>query len=104
MVLKIKVMSKKTEKSAKKTQKTNVVTMPMAYRYAAGIDISDKEHGVAAGENICVGGCKKIRSYHMRLTISGSMALKGTRLKRLLWKAPVFTGNLTIVLWPNSLF
>lgn len=43
-------MSKKTEK---KTEKQNIVTMPLVNPYAAGIDISDKEHVVAVPEHVC---------------------------------------------------
>ena len=43
-------MSKKT---SKKTEKQNIVSMPLVNAHAAGIDISDTEHVVAVPENIC---------------------------------------------------
>ena len=43
-------MSKKT---SKKTEKQNIVSMPLVNAHAAGIDVSDTEHVVAVPENIC---------------------------------------------------
>ncbi|HEX8333637.1 MAG TPA: IS110 family transposase [Segetibacter sp.] len=49
-------MSKKT---SKKAEKKNIVSMPLVNAHAAGIDISDKEHVVAVGENVCAERVKK---------------------------------------------
>src|SRR4051794_40457833 len=43
-------MSKKTEK---KTEKKNIVSMPLINEHAAGIDISDNEHVVAVPQSAC---------------------------------------------------
>jgi transposase len=50
-------MSKKT---SKKASKKNIVSLPLVHPHAAGIDISDKEHVVAVGENF---GAERVRKF-----------------------------------------
>ncbi len=49
-------MSKKT---SRKTQKKNIVSLPLVNAHAAGIDISDKEHVIAVGEHVCAERVRK---------------------------------------------
>ena len=48
------------KKTSKKTEKQNIVSLPLINEHAAGIDISDKEHVVAVPENI---GKERVRKF-----------------------------------------
>jgi transposase len=48
-----------SKKASKKAETKNIVSMPLINAYSAGIDISDKEHVVAVGENICADRVRK---------------------------------------------